>query len=172
MKTNRRTFLRNVSFTTAAVGLGGVASGFSAKSYTRIIGANDRLNIALMGCGRRVGAYYSAIQNKKNNVDVAYICDVMKKQREKVAKDLNGKISGKAQLVNDIHEVWNDKEVDIIFNATPDHWHAPGTWMAMQAGKHVYIEKPCSYCELNLWGRMMRHSLFVFVVYMGTTHHQ
>ena len=145
MKTNRRTFLRNVSFTTAAVGLGGVASGFSAKSYTRIIGANDRLNIALMGCGRRVGAYYSAIQNKKNNVDVAYICDVMKKQREKVAKDLNGKISGKAQLVNDIHEVWNDKEVDIIFNATPDHWHAPGTWMAMQAGKHVYIEKPCSH---------------------------
>ena len=90
-------------------------------------------------------AYYSAIQNKKNNVDIAYICDVMKKQREKVAKDLNGKISGKAQLVNDIHEVWNDKEVDIIFNATPDHWHAPGTWMAMQAGKHVYIEKPCSH---------------------------
>lgn len=145
MKTNRRTFLRNVSFTTAAVGFGGIASGFSPKSYARIIGANDRLNIALMGCGRRVGAYYAAIQNKKNNVDVAYICDVMKKQREKVAKDLNGKVSGKATLVNDIHEVWNDKEVDIIFNATPDHWHAPGTWMAMQAGKHVYIEKPCSH---------------------------
>jgi predicted dehydrogenase len=47
--------------------------------------------------------------------------------------------------VSDIHDVWNDKSVDAIFNATPDHWHAPGTWMAMQAGKHVYIEKPCSH---------------------------
>jgi predicted dehydrogenase len=47
--------------------------------------------------------------------------------------------------VADIHDVWNDKSVDAIFNATPDHWHAPGTWMAMQAGKHVYIEKPCSH---------------------------
>jgi len=69
----------------------------------------------------------------------------MKKSREKVAKDLNGKVSGKAALVSDIHDVWNDKSVDAIFNATPDHWHAPGTWMAMQAGKHVYIEKPCSH---------------------------
>ncbi len=145
MSTNRREFIRNVSLGAAGIGFGGVASGFSPKSYARIIGANDRLNIALMGCGRRVSAYYSALQNKNNNVDVAYICDVMKKQREKVGKDLNGKISGKAQLVSDIHDVWNDKNVDAIFNATPDHWHAPGTWMAMQAGKHVYIEKPCSH---------------------------
>ncbi len=145
MGTNRRDFMRNVAYSAAVVGIGGIASGFSAKSYARIIGANDRLNIALMGCGRRVGAYYDALKNKNNNVDVAYICDVMKNSREKVAKDLNGKVSGKATLVNDIHDVWNDKSVDAIFNATPDHWHAPGTWMAMQAGKHVYIEKPCSH---------------------------
>jgi predicted dehydrogenase len=69
----------------------------------------------------------------------------MKKQREKVGKDLSGKVEGNAKLVADIHDVWNDKSVDAIFNATPDHWHAPGTWMAMQAGKHVYIEKPCSH---------------------------
>ncbi len=145
MSTNRREFIRNVSLGAAGIGIGGIASGFSPKSYARIIGANDRLNIALMGCGRRVSAYYNALQDKKNNVDVAYICDVMKKQREKVGKDLNGKVSGKALLVGDIHDVWNDKSVDAIFNATPDHWHAPGTWMAMQAGKHVYIEKPCSH---------------------------
>ncbi len=145
MKTSRRKFIRNVSFGAAGIGIGGMVSGFTPKSYSRIIGANDRLNIALMGCGRRVSAYYNALQDKKNNVDVAYICDVMKKQREKVGKDLAGKISGKAMLVNDIHDVWNDKSVDAIFNATPDHWHAPGTWMAMQAGKHVYIEKPCSH---------------------------
>lgn len=145
MGTNRREFIRNAAVGAAGIAIGGAATGFSAKSYSRIIGANDRLSIALMGCGRRVSAYYAALQDKNNNVDVAYICDVMKKQRDKVGKDLNGKVSGKAVLVNDIHEIWNDQGVDAIFNAAPDHWHAPGTWMAMQAGKHVYIEKPCSH---------------------------
>ncbi len=145
MSTNRREFIRNAAVGAAGIAIGGAASGFSAKSYSRIIGANDRLNVALMGCGRRVSAYYNALKDKNNNVDVAYICDVMKKQREKVGKDLNGKVSGKATLVNDIHDVWNDQSVDAIFNAAPDHWHAPGTWMAMNAGKHVYIEKPCSH---------------------------
>ena len=145
MSTNRREFLRKVAVGSAGVAFGGMASGFNAKSYSRIVGANDRLNVALMGCGRRVGAYYAAIQDKKNNIDLGYICDVMKHQRENVGKDLFGKVSGNAKLVNDIHEVWNDQKVDAIFNATPDHWHAPGTWMAMNAGKHVYIEKPCSH---------------------------
>lgn len=145
MATNRRDFMRNLTYGAVGVGISGITSGFTAKSYNRIIGANERLNVALMGCGRRVGAYYDALKNKNNNVDLAYICDVMKKQRDKVAKDLNGKVSGPAKLVSDIHDVWNDKSVDAIFNATPDHWHAPGTWMAMQAGKHVYIEKPCSH---------------------------
>jgi predicted dehydrogenase len=145
MSTNRRDFIRNVAIGAAGITIGGAATGFSAKSYSRIIGANDRLSVALMGCGRRVNAFYAALQDKNNNVDVAYICDVMKKQREKVGSDLNGKVSGNATLVNDIHEVWNDQSVDAIFNAAPDHWHAPGTWMAMNAGKHVYVEKPCSH---------------------------
>lgn len=145
MGTNRREFIRNVAVGAAGIAIGGAATGFSAKSYSRIIGANDRLNVALMGCGRRVSAYYTSLKYKNNNVDLAYICDVMKKQRDRVAKDLNGKVSGKAALVSDIREVFADKSVDAIFNATPDHWHAPGTWLAMQAGKHVYIEKPCSH---------------------------
>ena len=144
MSNNRRKFIQQVALGAAGISLGNINSAFSAKSYARIIGANDRLNVALMGCGRRVSAYYAALKDKNNNVDVAYICDVMKKQREKVGRDLQGKVTGNAKLVNDIHDVWNDKTVDAIFNATPDHWHAPGTWMAMQAGKHVYIEKPCS----------------------------
>lgn len=145
MRTNRREFIRNVAVGAAGIAIGGAATGFSAKSYSRIIGANDRLNVALMGCGRRVGGYYNSLMYKNNNVDVAYICDVMKKQRDRVAKDLQGKVSGKADVINDIREAFNDKSVDAIFNAAPDHWHAPGTWLAMQAGKHVYIEKPCSH---------------------------
>ncbi len=145
MSSNRREFLRNVAVGAAGLTVGGAASGFSAKSYSRIVGANDRLNVALIGCGRRVSAYYNTLKDKNSNVDVAYICDVMKKQREKVGKDLAGSISGKASLTIDIREVLADKRVDAIFNATPDHWHAPGTWLAMQADKHVYIEKPCSH---------------------------
>ena len=101
MTTNRRDFIRNVAVGTAGITIGGTLSGFSAKSYSRIVGANDRLSVALMGCGRRVGAYYSALKNKDNNVDVAYICDVMKKQREKVAKDLVGKVSGEGSGYGD-----------------------------------------------------------------------
>ncbi len=142
---SRRDFLRKATLGTVGLAFAGTATAMSAKSYSRIIGANDRIAVALMGCGRRVGAYYSAISDKKNNVDVAYICDVMKKQREKTGKELAGKVTGKATLINDCRKVFADKKVDAIFNATPDHWHAPGTWMAMEAGKHVYIEKPCSH---------------------------
>jgi len=145
MGTNRREFIRNAALGAAGVAIGSSAMGFSAKSYSRIIGANDRLNVGIMGCGRRVSAYYNSLQYKANNVDLAYICDVMQSQREKVGKDLDGKVSGKAALVNDIREVFADKSVDAVFVAAPDHWHAPATWMAMQAGKHVYIEKPCSH---------------------------
>ena len=140
---NRRAFIQKSAVGAVGLTIGGMS--FSAKSYGRIIGANDRLNVALMGCGRRVSSYYNALKDKNNNVDLIYICDVMKSQREKVGKDLQGKVDGKATLINDIRDVFADKQVDAIFNATPDHWHAPGTWMAMEAGKHVYIEKPCSH---------------------------
>jgi predicted dehydrogenase len=145
MKTNRRDFLKKAATGAAGITIAPTVMGMPAKSYSRILGASDRLNIALMGCGRRVSAYYSTLRNKNNNVDVAYICDVMKKNREKVAKDLSGKVSGKAELINDFHQALNDSKVDAIFVAAPDHWHAPATWIAMQAGKNVYIEKPCSH---------------------------
>jgi predicted dehydrogenase len=69
----------------------------------------------------------------------------MKSQREKVAQKLSGQVKGKPKLIEDIREALNDPEVDAIFNATPDHWHAPGTWIALEAGKNVYVEKPCSH---------------------------
>ena len=145
MSTNRRDFLKKTVAGAAGIAISGSTMGMSAKSYGRIIGANDRLQVAIIGCGRRVDSYYNSLKDKSNNVDLAYICDVMKKQREKVAQALDGKVSGKATLENDIRKILADKNVDAIFNATPDHWHAPGTWMAMEAGKNVYIEKPCSH---------------------------
>ncbi|UZR98476.1 Gfo/Idh/MocA family protein [Chondrinema litorale] len=141
---NRRDFIKKSSL--AAAGLS-FATGTSAASYKRIIGANDRLNIAFIGLGRRVGAYVPSLE-KKNNVRLAYLCDVKKSQIDRALEELKDILPYKPNTTEDMLEVFGDKDVDAIFNATPDHWHAPGSWMAMEQGKHVYVEKPCSH---NPW---------------------
>ncbi|MEP0418086.1 MAG: Gfo/Idh/MocA family oxidoreductase [Cyclobacteriaceae bacterium] len=145
MKENsRRDFIKKTTLATAGISM---ASSLSAASYNRIIGANDRLNVAFIGLGRRVGAYVPSLE-KKNNVRLAYLCDVKKSQIDKAMGELKSIISYTPKTTEDMQEIFVDKEVDAIFNATPDHWHAPGSWMAMQQGKHVYVEKPCSH---NPW---------------------
>ena len=80
MSSNRRDFLRKVSAGTAGVAMGGSAMGMSAASYGRIIGANDRLHVAVIGLGRRLGAFIPPVAKKENNVELLYLCDVMKSQ--------------------------------------------------------------------------------------------
>ncbi len=139
----RRDFLKTAAIGTAGLALAGVGS--SAKSYARIIGANDRLNVAVVGLGRRLGAYYQPIAAKESNVQLVYLCDVMQSQMDKAAEGFAKHIDYKAKLEGDFFKVIADPSVDAIINATPDHWHAPGTWLATAAGKHVYVEKPCSH---------------------------
>lgn len=145
MSTNRRNFLKKVTVGAAGVAVGGSTMGMSARSYSRIIGSNDRLGVAIIGLGRRLGAYYEPISMKEGNVELVYLCDVMKSQRESAAKKFSKYIDYAPKLENDIRKVIADPKVDLIFNATPDHWHAPGAIMAMKGGKHVYVEKPCSH---------------------------
>ncbi|HLW19081.1 MAG TPA: Gfo/Idh/MocA family oxidoreductase [Cyclobacteriaceae bacterium] len=140
----RRDFIKKSLLTTAGLSTLG-AVGFSAKSYGQILGANDRLNIAIAGLGRRLGAFYAPIGRKESNVNLLYLCDVMKSQREKAAKSFEKHIDHRPKLENSILKVIEDPEVDAIINATPDHWHAPGTWLAVEGGKHVFVEKPCSH---------------------------
>ena len=143
MKNSRRDFLRKSSIGTAGIMMGGAS--LSAKSYRQIIGANDRLNVAVIGLGRRLVGYTEPLSKKSNNVNLAYLCDVMPSQREKAAKTFSELLDYTPRLENDIRKVLEDKQVDAIFNATPDHWHAPGSIMAFKEGKHVYVEKPCSH---------------------------
>ncbi len=145
MSSNRRDFIKKVTAGTAGIAVGSSAMGMSARSYGRIIGANDRINVAIAGLGRRLGAYTAPIGNKKNNVELIYLCDVMKSQRENAAKVFSEHIKYKPQLENDIRKVIADPEVDLLFNATPDHWHAPGAILAVAGGKHVYVEKPATH---------------------------
>jgi len=131
MSSNRRDFLKKVSAGTAGLAVAGSAMAMSAKSYSRIIGANDRMGVAIIGLGRRLGAYYEPIAMKEANVELIYLCDVMKKQREKAAASFAKHIDYKPKLENDIRKVIDDAKVHLIFNATPDHWHTPGRVMAM-----------------------------------------
>lgn len=148
---SRRDFIKKSALATAGISFAGASS---AASYKRILGANDRVNIGIIGCGRRFGAYHDLVSGK-HNVRLNFVCDVKQSQREKAAAKLKSLISYKPKFVEDIKEVLDSKDVDAIINATPDHWHAPGAWMAMEAGKHVYVEKPCSH---NPWeGELLIH---------------
>lgn len=143
-KPNRREFIKkSVAATLGISALGAV--GFSPKSYARIIGANDRLNVAIAGLGRRLGAFYEPIGLKSSNVNLLYLCDAMQSQMPKAAKNFEKWIDYQPKQEQNILKVLDDKEVDVLINATPDHWHAPGTWLALERGKHVYVEKPCSH---------------------------
>lgn len=149
--TSRRDFIKKMAVSTAGVALSSnnmlksSTMGMSAKSYSNIIGANDRINVAILGLGRRISAFYEPVSQKQNNIHLSYLCDVMKSQRESAAASFAKHIDYQPKLENDLHKIMDDSKVDAIINATPDHWHAPGSIMALKARKHVYVEKPCSH---------------------------
>ncbi|MBS9461860.1 Gfo/Idh/MocA family oxidoreductase [Flagellimonas sp. 389] len=142
-KQNRRDFVKK----SALGGLGLVSASsmsMSAKSYRNIIGANDRLHVAIAGLGRRLGAFYDPIAHKKSNVRLLYLCDPMESQMAKAATKFKEHIDYALKLEKDIFKVLDDDKVDVLINSTPDHWHTPGSIMALKSGKHVYVEKPSS----------------------------
>jgi predicted dehydrogenase len=138
-KKTRREFIKTSAL--GAVGFTLAGMGLSAKSYSNILGSNDRINIAIIGLGRRLGAYTGPISDPKNNVNLLYLCDVMQSQMENAKKRFKPSV----KLEENFFKVIEDSQLDAIINATPDHWHAPGTWLANAAGKHVYLEKPGSH---------------------------
>lgn len=145
MDNKRRDFLKKTTVAAFGVTLTNGVNAMSAKSYKNIIGSNDRINVAIAGLGRRLGAFTQPIALKESNAKLLYLCDVMESQRIKALETFRKHIDYNPALENDIRKVLDDKDVDVLINATPDHWHTPGSIMAMKAGKHVYVEKPCSH---------------------------
>lgn len=136
---SRRSFIKK-----SAVGAAGLALGVSAKSYANIIGANERINVAILGCNRRFGALAEPLSLFKD-VSITYVGDVDSRRQDRAVGEVN-KMAGTAPKgEKDLRKILEDNTVDAVFHATPDHWHAPGTWMSLQADKHVYVEKPCSH---------------------------
>ena len=135
----RRNFVKK-----SLIGVAGITVGLSAKSYGRILGANDRVNFGVAGLNGRGKALVNSILGS-SNTSVGFVCDVDSRVVEssrQMVKELS-KTSPKG--IEDIRQLVEEKDLDALAIATPDHWHAPMTLLALQAGKHVYVEKPCCH---------------------------
>ncbi|MES2810156.1 MAG: Gfo/Idh/MocA family oxidoreductase [Bacteroidota bacterium] len=142
----RRDFIKKVAISTGGLALGSKTFGFTAKSYNRIIGANDRINVSIIGLNGRGGSMCTTFA-KQANCLVTSVCDVDSRTIPTTQKKVQAasKLADAPKGEGDFRNVLKDKDVDAIYIATPDHWHAPMTIMGCQAGKHVYVEKPLSH---------------------------
>lgn len=130
---SRRSFLKNtgVGVATSAV--------VTTTGRGRAAGANENVVVGVIGCGGRgvqLGKTFQLLENST----VSHVCDP-DDQRAGAAK----RATGAAYAVADMRRILDDKSVDAVVIASCDHWHAPAAILACQAGKHVYVEKPCSH---------------------------
>lgn len=130
---------------TLAMGSAGLAIASTAKSYGQILGSNDRLNFAVIGVHSRAYAHLSSLKANKAAARIAYVCDVDTNTMKKFAAETEKEMGEAPKTDQDFRNILREKEVDAITIATPDHWHAPMAIAGLQAGKHVYVEKPCSH---------------------------
>jgi len=141
----RRDFIKKLALSSAGFAIGNSALGFSAKSYKNIIGANNRIRMAIIGVNGR-GNGMAGVFAKQKDTEIATICDVDNRTIPKAIKTVMATgHTNTPKGEKDLRKVLADKDVDAIYTATPDHWHAPLTIMGCQAGKHVYVEKPLSH---------------------------
>jgi predicted dehydrogenase len=128
-----------------AVGAAGIALGSTAKSYGQILGANDRVNFAVIGLNSRAYAHLASLKANKETARISHVCDVDSTILKKFAARTEHEMGIAPAADKDFRNILQLKEVDAITIATPDHWHAPIAIAGLQAGKHVYVEKPCSH---------------------------
>ncbi len=151
-KMSRREFI-----TRGAAGLAAGSALFSAakvysKPGARVIGANDTINMAIIGIRGRGGSLISNFASIKN-VRIKYFVDVDENLFASRLAQFEKKFGYRPKTEWDMRRVFDDPEIDAVGIATPNHWHALATIWACQAGKHVYVEKPACH---NIWeGRKM-----------------
>ncbi|MBA3442185.1 MAG: Gfo/Idh/MocA family oxidoreductase, partial [Pyrinomonadaceae bacterium] len=128
----RREFIKQAIQNTALI-----STAISAK---RVLGANERVVVGLIGCGGR-GRNVAKLMREVPGVEFAAVCDVYEPNAAS-AKEWAGQ---RARVFKDFRKLLEDKDVDAVLVATPDHWHAIPTVLACQAGKDVYVEKPLAH---------------------------
>ena len=148
---SRRDFIKAAGVTTATVVasslISGGANAFAAALPTaapRVIGANDRINIGIIGIGGMGGGHLHNLKNmeQEQNISIVAVCDVWHKRR------MNAQATAQVHIgsvYGDYRRLLARKDIDAVLIATPDHWHGPIACAAMEAGKHVYVEKPMTH---------------------------
>jgi predicted dehydrogenase len=131
IKQNRRTFLKTAAVSAGAMTFGGLTS-------SKVLGANDRIKFGIIGVGGMGNGHLEKLLEHKdeNNIEVVAVCDVYQRR---LTKAMN-KCKGEGYL--DYRKLLERKDIDAVLIATPDHWHSKLCIDAMDAGKHVYVEKP------------------------------
>jgi len=136
--TPRRQFIKSSSASIGALATVHLASGLRAAS------PNDKVSLGIIGPG---GMGRSHIRNlvQRKDAEIAFVCDPDANHRANAANMVGADTGIKPKQLGDLREMLEVNSVDAVFIATPDHWHAPAAILAAEAGKHVYVEKPCSH---------------------------
>src|SRR5258708_4551468 len=124
-----------------AVGAAGLAVGTTAKSYGRVMGSNDRLNFAVIGLNGRGYAHLAGLKANKSAARISHVCDVDSSILKKFADSVQREMGEAPVAEKDFRRILEQKDVDAITIATPDHWHAPMAIAGLQAGQPVSVEK-------------------------------
>jgi predicted dehydrogenase len=139
--TDRRDFIK----TGAAAGIGlGLAAAAPSWLRAQPPGPSGRLRVAVIGTNSR-GLEHIECLGGISNVEIAYICDVEDGALAKGMKKAATTTHDQPKALKDFRRALDDKTIDAVTIAAPDHWHTPMAILAMAAGKHVYVEKPCSH---------------------------
>jgi predicted dehydrogenase len=143
MSHSRRDFIKNTALTSAGVFMG--ANAFSAKSYGRILGANDRVRVGVVGFSdRHKGSHIPCFMNhyKELNFDVVAVSDIWNKRREEGAATWKEKMGHDVVACRNNEEMYSKKLVDAVFISTADFQHSQHAVEAVKAGCDAYVEKP------------------------------
>jgi len=152
---NRRKFINTTAIATAALG---IPSVLNQKSRRRIIPPSENLNVALIGC-RNMG--YGILEHHLSvaGVNCVALCDIDDSILSEKASEIEKKYSQKPKVYKDFRKMLEQKDIDAVIVGTPDHWHCLLTVYSLQAGKHVYVEKPMANTieECNIMVRAANH---------------
>ncbi len=147
---NRRSFIKSSAAAAAGIGISSSLSA-SVLSGRRVLGANDRIRVALIGA-RNMGWYDLQDLLRQSNVECHTLCDVDGRVLEEKVGEFRKQGDPLPAITMDYRVVLENKDIDAVVIGTPDHWHCLPTVEACQAGKHVYVEKPLanSVGEINV----------------------
>ncbi len=149
---SRRKFIRNSAAATAAL-------SFPTYVPGKVFGANDRVNAAVLGLNKRGKNHIQSLMEVEN-VQVTTLCDPdmnLLKERQKTFRETYDE---DVALEQDLRRIMDDRDIDVVSIATPNHWHALAVIWGCQAGKDIYVEKPGSH---NIWeGRKMVEAVYKY----------